>query len=48
MVSLGDISRTGGVINAYEAAKVAETLKPEGKTKKVKRAPKSTMKNDNL
>lgn len=48
MVSLNDISKTGGLINAYEAAKVAATLKPEGKSKKVKRAPKSTIKNDNL
>lgn len=37
-VSLSDISRTGGVINAYEAIKLASTLKPEVKktTKPVK------------
>lgn len=45
-VALTDISKTGGVINAYEAAKVAFDLKPEGKPKKNKRAPKSTMKNE--
>ncbi len=47
-VPLSSISKTGGLVNAYEAAKVAETLKPEGKTKKGKRAVKSSMKNDNL
>ncbi|MBO9573446.1 MAG: S8 family serine peptidase, partial [Chitinophagaceae bacterium] len=48
-VALSDISRTGGVINAYEAAKVAYELKPEAtKPKKNKRAPKSSMKNNNL
>ncbi len=37
-VNLSDISRTGGVINAYEAIKLASTLKPEVKktTKPVK------------
>lgn len=30
---LSDISRTGGVINAYEAIKLASTIKPEQKTK---------------
>lgn len=45
-VLLSDLSRTGGIINAYEAAKVAYELKPEGKGKKTKRAPKSTMKNE--
>lgn len=32
-VNLGDISRSGGVINAYEAIKLASTLKPESKKK---------------
>ncbi len=32
-VDLSDISRTGGVINAYEAIKLASTLKPEAKEK---------------
>jgi cell wall-associated protease len=44
MVNLADISRTGGVINVYEAAKIAATLQPETKNQK-KRSPKSTMKN---
>jgi cell wall-associated protease len=46
MVKLSEISKTGGIINAYEAAKIAATLKSEGK--KSKRSPKSSMKNDNL
>jgi hypothetical protein len=29
--SLNDISESGGIINAYEAAKVAATLDPSGK-----------------
>ena len=29
-VDLSDLSKTGGVINAYEAIKLASTLKPEG------------------
>jgi subtilisin family serine protease len=45
-VSLADISKTGGIINAYEAAKVAESLKPEAKPKKNRRAPKSVLKNE--
>lgn len=32
-VALSDISTSGGVINAYEAIKLAATLKPEGKKK---------------
>ena len=28
-VDLSDLSKTGGVINAYEAIKLASTLKPE-------------------
>jgi cell wall-associated protease len=44
-VELSDISRTGGVINAYEAAKIAATLEPAPK-KSEKKAPKSTMKNN--
>jgi hypothetical protein len=28
-VSLGDLSKSGGVINAYEAIRLASTLKPE-------------------
>lgn len=44
-VALTDISRTGGVINAYEAAKIASTLEPASK-KSDKKQPKSTMKNN--
>lgn len=36
MVKLSELSRTGGIINAYEAAKIAATMKPEGKEKKKK------------
>ncbi|MBA4168116.1 MAG: S8 family serine peptidase [Chitinophagaceae bacterium] len=46
MVSLTEISKSGGVINAYEAAKVAAGLKPENnKSRKSKRAPKTRMTN---
>ena len=34
MVNLGDISKTGGIVNAYEALKLASTLKGEKKTEK--------------
>jgi subtilisin family serine protease len=45
MVDLTDISKTGGVINAYEAAKLAATIKPEVKNAPpVKKLPKSTLK----
>lgn len=44
-VELLEISRTVGVINAYEAAKIASTLEPSSK-KTEKKAPKSTMKNN--
>ena len=40
MVQLSDISMTGGVVNAYEALKLAATLKPAEKPK----LPKSTIK----
>ena len=40
MVQLSDISMTGGVVNAYEALKLAATLKPAEKSK----LPKSTIK----
>ena len=45
-VNLSDISRTGGVINAYEAIKLASTLKPEVKktTKPVKSKVKAKVK----
>ena len=35
MVNLGDISKTGGLVNAYEALKIAATLKGERKPAKV-------------
>ncbi|MBC7904224.1 MAG: S8 family peptidase, partial [Gemmatimonadaceae bacterium] len=41
-VDLADISRTGGLLNAFEAAKLAATMKPEKKSEKL---PKSTLKN---
>jgi hypothetical protein len=40
MVLLSDISETGGIVNAYEALKLAATLKNGEKPK----LPKSTMK----
>lgn len=36
LISLSALSKTGGVINAYEAAKIAATLKPERKSRKNK------------
>ncbi|RYG02887.1 MAG: peptidase S8 [Chitinophagaceae bacterium] len=44
MVSLSELSRTGGVINVYEAAKIASTLKADG-APATKKAPKPTLKN---
>jgi cell wall-associated protease len=44
-VDLMEISRTGGVINAYEAAKIAATLEP-GSRKSDKKTPKPTLKNN--
>ena len=41
LVSLADISKTGGVINAYEAIKLASTLKGE---RKPAPKPKTTVK----
>ncbi|HTE23349.1 S8 family serine peptidase [Flavitalea sp.] len=45
MINLSEISRTGGVINVYEAAKIASTLKPEGTETPAPKNPKPTMKN---
>ncbi|WP_317195785.1 S8 family peptidase [Pinibacter aurantiacus] len=39
MVSLSDLCSSGGVVNGYEAIKLASTLKPEGK-----KMPKSSLK----
>jgi subtilisin family serine protease len=44
LVDLSEISKTGGVINAYEAAKIAATLQPGEKVIE-KKSPKSTLKN---
>lgn len=47
VVSLTDISKTGGLINAYEAAKIASTLEPGAKpiVNSKKRTPRPTLKN---
>jgi subtilisin family serine protease len=42
MVSMADISTSGGILNAYEAIKLASTLKPENN--KEQKLPKSTLK----
>jgi cell wall-associated protease len=42
MVSMADISTSGGILNAYEAVKLASTLKPENK--KQDKLPKSSLK----
>jgi subtilisin family serine protease len=47
MVALSDLSHTGGVINAYEAAKIAATLEPASKSPNKKKTPKPTLKNKN-
>jgi cell wall-associated protease len=44
LVDLSEISKTGGVINAYEAAKIAATLQPGEKIIE-KKSPKSTLRN---
>lgn len=45
LVAMSDISISGGVINAYEAAKIAATLDPSNKGVAPKKSPKPTMKN---
>jgi subtilisin family serine protease len=46
LVALSDLSQSGGVINAYEAAKIAATLDPSKKGSVApKKSPKPTMKN---
>jgi len=51
LVKLNEISKTGGVINAYEAAKIAAEMHPstpnteEKPAKKRKRTPKTTLEN---
>ncbi len=45
-VDFATLSKTGGLLNAYEAAKVADTLKPEKKKKRRnRRAPKTEFQN---
>ena len=44
-VDLLEISKTGGVINAYEAAKIAASLQESNNTPQKKASPKSTLKN---
>ena len=43
MVNMNELSRTGGVVNAYEALKLAATIKPNSKEK----LPKSVLKTGN-
>jgi subtilisin family serine protease len=51
MVLLSDICKSGGVINAYEAAKLAYSIAPEPKPKKKQkknRRAKSVLRNEQL
>lgn len=43
VVKMNEISKTGGVINAYEAAKIAASLKSDARPRKNKRAPRSVL-----
>jgi subtilisin family serine protease len=45
MVALSDLSESGGIINALEAAKVAATLDPSGKKAPKNSSRKPTLKN---
>ena len=45
MVDLASISKAGGVMNAFEAVKIASTLLPESRNTPEKKAPKPTLKN---
>jgi cell wall-associated protease len=45
MISLTELSQSGGVVNAYEAAKIAADLKPEGKGKRNKKGSRNRMTN---
>lgn len=45
MVALSELSESGGIINAFEAAKVAATLDPSGKKAPKKSSTKPTLKN---
>ncbi|MBC7849591.1 MAG: S8 family peptidase [Chitinophagaceae bacterium] len=44
LVDLSEISRTGGIINTYEAAKIAASMQPAGVPEK-KKSPKPTLSN---
>ncbi len=45
MVELSEISKTGGILNAYESAKIAASMQPAAIPVKKKKAPKPTLKN---
>jgi cell wall-associated protease len=45
LVAMTDLSVNGGLLNAYEAAKIAATLDPSAKGKTKKPSPKPTLKN---
>jgi subtilisin family serine protease len=45
VVALNELSESGGIINAFEAAKIAATLDPAGKKAPKKSSPKPTLKN---
>jgi len=47
MVAMSELSQTGGLLNVYEAAKVASTLQPDGQIIETdkKKQPKPTLKN---
>lgn len=45
LVSMSELCRTGGIINAYEAAKIAATLQPAATPTKKAASPKPTLKN---
>ena len=46
-VKLSQLSKTGGLLNAYAAVKLASTLKGERKTTKLEMLPKPKLKNNN-
>jgi subtilisin family serine protease len=48
MVQLSEICKTGGIINAYEAAKLAYTIAPEQKKAKKNRRARSVLQNEQL
>ena len=48
LVTMKDLSESGGIINAYGAVKLASTLKPEVKEEKAPQLPKATFKNSKI